>query len=128
MSMDFVDNADLTAWLCTHLPRLSDAADQHRWAHQLAAALADIRVGTPAAQALADHHLPVDVSTAAAEQARITRGEPGVIEDLKIDPITVTGPYTCPADPPCGRRAQRDAQGHEPRCGVRDRTMILRGQ
>ena len=128
MTMDSLDNTDLTAWLCTHLPALFDAADQHRWAHQLAAALADIRAGTLTAQALANHHLPVDISTAADEQARINRGNPGILGDLNIDPTTATGPYICPADPPCGRRAQRDAQGHEPRCGVRGRTMILRGR
>jgi hypothetical protein len=122
------DDIDLTAWLCTHLPRLADAADQHRWASQLAAAVADIRAGTPTAEALANHRLPVDISTAAAEQAGISRGDPGILKDLNIDPVTVTGPYTCPADPPCGRRAQPDAQGHEPRCGVHGRIMTLRGR
>ena len=128
MTTGSVDNADLTAWLCTHLPTLTDAAAQYRWTHELAGALADIRAGTPTAQALANHHLPVDISTAAAEQARISRGDPGILEDLNIDPVTVTGPYTCPADPPCARRAPPDAQGHEPRCGVHGRTMSLRGR
>jgi hypothetical protein len=128
MTMAPVDDTDLTAWLCTHLPTLTAAAELHRWAHQLAAALAEIRAGAPTARALANHHLPVDISSAAAEQARISRGDPGILKNLNIDPVTVTGPYTCPADTPCVRRAQPDTQGHEPRCGVHGRTMTLGGR
>jgi hypothetical protein len=126
--MSSVDNTDLTAWLCTHLPRLTDAADLHRWGPQLAAALADIRAGIPTAEALANHHLPLDINSAATENARISRGDPGILRDLNIGAVTVTGAYACPADLPCGRRARPDAQGHEPRCGVHDKTMALRGR
>ena len=126
MSTGPSDDADLTAWLCTQMPRLAAEASRHRWAHKLDAALADIRVGTPAAQALADHHLPIDPAAASSEQARIARGDPGVLEELNIDPVAVTGDYACPGTPPCPRRAQPDADGHEPRCGVHGKTMTLR--
>lgn len=122
------DDSDLTAWLCTHLPRLAVDAARHRWAHKLDAALADIRAGTPAAQALTTHHLPIDPSSASREQARIARGDPGVLDTLGIDPVNVTGAYTCPATPPCPRRAQPGPDGHEPRCGVHGKTMTLRSQ
>lgn len=122
------DNTDLTAWLCTQLPALTEAAEQHRWAHKLAAAITDIRNGTPTTEALATHHLPIDLATAADEQARINRGDPGVLDDLNIDPVTVTGPYTCPAAQPCPRRAQPDEHGHQPRCDIHDKTMTLRGR
>ncbi|CCH17830.1 hypothetical protein [Micromonospora lupini] len=123
-----VDDADLTAWLCTYLPALTDAANQHRWAHKLTAAIGDIRAGTPVAQALANHHLPIDIAAAGAEQVRISRGDPGLLDDLNIDPVAVTGPYTCPATPPCPRRGQPDTHGHQPRCGVRGTTMTLRSR
>lgn len=129
MSTGSVDDANLSAWLCTHLSILTNAADQHRWAHQLDAAINDIRAGTPVVQALDDHHLPIDTAAADDEQAGISRGDPGILDDLNIDPVVVTGPYTCPAKPParpCPRRAQPDAHGHEPRCGVHGRTMTLR--
>lgn len=126
MTTDPIDDTDLIAWLCTHLLTLTNAADRDRWGHKLAAAISDIRAGTPAVQALANHHLPVDIATAGKEQARISRGDPGILDDLNIDPIIATGPYTCPAIPPCPRRAQPDANGHEPRCGVHGRTMTLR--
>lgn len=125
MSTAPVSDADLTAWLCTYLPMLTDAATTHRWAHKLAAAVDDIRAGTPVTQALTRHHLPIDLA-AANEQARISRGDAGILDDLNIDPVAVTGPYTCPTKPPCSRRAQPDAHGHEPRCGVHGTTMTLR--
>jgi len=124
-----VHDSDLTAWLCTHLPVLTVAAAQDRWSHLLIAAIIDIRAGTPATQALANHHLPVDVAAASHEQARISRGDPGVLNDLNINPVTVTGAYTCPAQPPalpCPRRSRPDPDGHEPRCGVHEKTMTLR--
>ncbi|MFI7553805.1 hypothetical protein ACIBQ2_29175 [Micromonospora sediminimaris] len=123
-----VDDLDLAAWLCTHLPEISDAAQRYQWNHKLDAAIGDIRAGTPVARALADQHLPIDLAAAGHEQARISRGDPGILDDLNIDPVIVTGPYTCPATPPCPRRTQPDADGHEPQCGVHGRTMLLRGR
>lgn len=120
------DDIDLTAWLCHQLPRLAAEADRYRWAHKLDGALADIRDGASVARALADHHLPVDITGASNEQARIARGDPGVLDDLHVDPVAVTGDYTCPGRPRCSRRAQPGPDGHEPRCGVHDKTMILR--
>jgi hypothetical protein len=122
------DDTDLTAWLCVHLAELTAAAAQYRWVHQLARALSDIRAGTPTTKALANHRLPIDISTAVDEYGRISRGDPGILDELNIDPVTVTGPYTCPGDPPCPRRAQPDPIGSQPRCGVHDRTMTLRGR
>jgi hypothetical protein len=126
MSTGRGDDAELTGWLCAHLPDLAAAAGRDRWAHKLDAAIADIHSGTPVAQALAYHHLPIDSAAASDEQARIAKGDPGVLNQLNIDPVAVTGNYTCPATPPCPRRAQRDADGHEPRCGVHGKTMTLR--
>jgi hypothetical protein len=121
-------DVDLTGWLCTHLPRITAEATEYRWRHKLDAALADIRAGTPVAQALARQHLPVDQDAARDEQARIVRGDPATLDGLNIDPVEVTGDYGCPARPGCSRRARPDADGHEPRCGVHDRTMILRSR
>jgi hypothetical protein len=128
MSTGSGDNAELTAWLCTHLPTLTAAASRHRWAHKLDAVIADIRTGTPVTQALTAHHLPIDPTEASREQARIARGDPGVLDELHIDPVTVTGDYACPAIPACPRRAQPGADGHEPRCGVHGKTMTLRSR
>lgn len=122
------DDLDLTAWLCAQLPRLAAEANRHRWAHKLEAAIADIRAGTSVSDALAIHRLPVDLAAASSEQARIAKGDPGVLDELNIDPVTVTGAYACPGAPPCPRRAQPDADGHEPRCGVRGKTMTLRSR
>jgi hypothetical protein len=122
------DDIDLTAWMCHQLPRLTAEANRHRWAHKLDAALDDIRGGTPVAQALTDHHLPVDTTAASNEQARIARGDPGVLDELHIDPVAVTGNYTCPRRPRCSRHAQPGPNGHEPRCGVHNTTMILRSR
>jgi hypothetical protein len=120
------ENAAVTAWLCRHLPRLAAAASAHRWSHTLDAAIADIRAGTPAAHALADHHLPIDPGEVEREQQRLDRGDPGILDDLNIDRVDVTGDYTCPGRPACPRRAQPGPDGHEPRCGIFDKTMILR--
>lgn len=121
-----VDNAELVARVCTGLPELAAKAARHGWAHTLEAALADIRAGVPVARAMAAHYLPLDIDAAGDEQARISRGDPGVLDELNIDPVTVTGAYTCPATPPCPRRARPGPDGHEPRCGVHATTMILR--
>jgi hypothetical protein len=119
---------DLIGWLCTHLPRITAEADEYRWRHKLDTALADIRAGTPVAQALAGQHLSIDLDTARNEQARIGRGDPATLDELNIDPVEVTGDYGCPGRPGCSRRAQPDADGHEPRCGLYDRTMILQSR
>jgi hypothetical protein len=125
MSPDADSDFDLAGWLCTQLPRLVVGASEYRWRHKLDAALADIRAGTPVAQALAGQYLPIDLDAARNEQARIVRGDPATLDELNIDPVEVTGDYGCPARPGCSRRAQPDADGHEPRCGVHDLTMIL---
>jgi hypothetical protein len=126
MSPDLDADLNLTGWLCIYLPTLAAAAEQNRWRHKLDAALDDIRTGTPVAQALADHHLPVDLDAARGEQARISRGDPAVLDGLNIDPVAVTGDYTCPGRPGCPRRAGPDPAGHQPRCGIHNKTMILR--
>lgn len=125
--MDPAD-APLTAWLCAHLPQLTTAATRDRWTHKLDAALAAIRAGAPVAEALTTHQLPVDLDEARAERIGITRGPPGTLNALGIDPVDVTGAYHCPAAAPCPRRAQPGPDGHEPRCGVHGTTMLLRRQ
>jgi hypothetical protein len=126
-----MNDADLTAWLCANLRDLTDAANQDRWAEKLDTAINAIRAGTPAAQALANQHLPRDIIAAASdEQACISKGDPGTLDDFNIDQVVVTGRYTCPVEPPaprCFRRAQPDQDGHEPRCQIHDATMTLRG-
>ncbi|MEU8265316.1 hypothetical protein AB0C02_32535 [Micromonospora sp. NPDC048999] len=128
MSAGSGGDVDLTARLCVELPKLAAAADRHRWAHKLDAAIADVRAGTPVTQALAAHHLPIDLAAAHNGQDQISRGDPGLLDELNIDPVTVTGAYTCPGTPPCPRRAQPDADGHEPRCAIQGKTMILRSR
>jgi hypothetical protein len=125
MSHEADSDLDLTGWLCTHLPRLTAEAAEYRWRHKLDAALAAIRTGTPVAPALADQNLPIDLDAARREQVCISRGDPAVLNEFNIDPVHVTGDYACPGEPGCSRRAQPDADGHEPRCGVHDLTMIL---
>jgi hypothetical protein len=127
MTIDAPDGTELTAWWCTHLPDFTDAADQHGWRHTLDAANADIRAGTPTSEALTRHHIPIDAEDVTREQVAVGRGDSGTLADLGIDPVTVTGDYRCPAVRPCPRRAQPEPDtGHEPRCTLIDKTMILR--
>ncbi|GAA3228316.1 hypothetical protein GCM10010532_062210 [Dactylosporangium siamense] len=107
------------------MSELTTNSGYHRWAHKLNGALIAIRAGTPVDEALAAHHIPLNA--ALAESVR--RGEPTILDDLRLDPVAVTGAYGCPAvapTVPCSRRAEPDAAGHEPRCGVYDRTMTRR--
>ena len=105
MTTGSVDDTALTAWLSTHLPALAAAADQHRWAHHLAAVLSDIRAGTPTTQAVANHHLPVDITTAADEQARISRGDSGIIDGPEHRPGDRHRPLCLPRRPAPRRMA-----------------------
>jgi hypothetical protein len=125
------DNADgdVAAWLCTHLTDLTADPGYPRWAHKLDAALTAIRAGTPALQALTDQHIPISVNAARGEQRTIARGDLATLADYGIDPVAVTGDYTCPAQEPahrCPRRCAPGPDGQQPRCGVHNRSMPLR--
>ncbi|MFI6761931.1 hypothetical protein ACIBF5_22595 [Micromonospora sp. NPDC050417] len=122
---DTADEAAVAAWLCTRLAALSETARVHRWSHRLDAALAAIRAGASVSRALSAQHIPIDSAAVTAQRTETDRGDPATLSDLGIDPVAVTGDYACPASTfRCDRRARHDPDtGHEPRCGITERTM-----
>ncbi|MGN9909313.1 hypothetical protein ACTMTJ_17350 [Phytohabitans sp. LJ34] len=123
------DAPTVRAWWCERMPVFAAAADRFGWAGRLDAAAADIANGTPIADAIAAHRLPLDPADAVEdEDVETMKGaDPTDLSALGVPGFVVRGSYRCPATPACGRAATADPDtGRAPRCWVTDRQMVRR--
>jgi hypothetical protein len=116
-----MDELEAQALLCRLLPDLRAGAEAGRWISRLEATVQRVRGGGSTLEALT----ALGLDPCRDKETGSQRSGPGPHILWGSTPAEISGDYVCPQKPRCGRRGNRDAQGHPPVCELRDILMTF---